>query len=59
MEESIRKNAANAASAQNQKHDRRRTRGDRPLVYLTEHYNLYDPQMTAICESFADQYTRN
>ncbi|MBR4612586.1 MAG: hypothetical protein IKO40_07715 [Kiritimatiellae bacterium] len=51
--------AAKAASAQNQKQDRRRTRGDRPLVYLTDTYNLYDPRMTAICESYADQYTRN
>jgi hypothetical protein len=59
MSETIRKNAAKAASAQNQKHDRRRTRGDRPLVYLTEHYNLYDPQMTAICESYANTYARN
>ena len=59
MEDTIKRNAALAAAACNPKPDRRRTRGDRPLVYLTTTYNLYDPQMTAICESFANRYTRN
>jgi len=57
MEDTIKKNAALAASAPDQKTTSRlQTRG--PLVYLTENYNCYDAHSTALCKRLAQRLVK-
>ena len=57
MEDTIKKNAALAVSAPDQKTTSRlQTRG--PLVYLTENYNCYDAHNTALCKRLAQRLVK-